>query len=77
MLYVLLCMSFPVGTVKSYKVFLAAHFLFLQRLAEIAHTLLKLIPYDPYTMGCTGLQRSVVGQGVCACVCVCFGDTGC
>ncbi|XP_076436361.1 protein unc-80 homolog isoform X3 [Babylonia areolata] len=27
------------------------------RLAEIAHTLLKLIPYDPYTMGCTGLQR--------------------
>jgi hypothetical protein len=29
----------------------------LQRLAEIAHTLLKLIPYDPYTLGCTGLQR--------------------
>ena len=57
------------GTVELYEVFLAANFLlFFQRLAEIAHTLLKLIPYDPYTMGCTGLQRSVVGQ--CACVCV-------
>ncbi|KAK7491630.1 hypothetical protein BaRGS_00017083 [Batillaria attramentaria] len=28
------------------------------RLAEIAHTLLKLIPYDPYAMGCTGLQST-------------------
>ncbi|XP_071097692.1 protein unc-80 homolog [Haliotis cracherodii] len=27
------------------------------RLAEIAHTLLKLAPYDPLTMRCTGLQR--------------------
>ncbi|GFN95904.1 unc-80-like protein [Plakobranchus ocellatus] len=27
------------------------------RLAEVAHTLLKLAPYDPLTMACTGLQR--------------------
>ncbi|KAK3087178.1 hypothetical protein FSP39_002695 [Pinctada imbricata] len=27
------------------------------RLAEIAHTLLKLAPYDPVTLCCTGLQR--------------------
>ncbi|XP_059153938.1 protein unc-80 homolog isoform X2 [Physella acuta] len=27
------------------------------RLAEVAHTLLKLAPYDPLTMSCTGLQR--------------------
>ena len=27
------------------------------RLAEIAHTLLKLAPYDPETMACAGLQR--------------------
>ncbi|KAL4233067.1 Protein unc-80 [Mactra antiquata] len=27
------------------------------RLAEIAHTLLKLAPYDPDTMACAGLQR--------------------
>ncbi|CAG5120059.1 unnamed protein product, partial [Candidula unifasciata] len=26
------------------------------RLAEVAHTLLKLAPYDPLTMGCPGLQ---------------------
>ncbi|XP_023931089.1 protein unc-80 homolog isoform X1 [Lingula anatina] len=30
------------------------------RLAEIAHTLLKLAPYDPCTMGCRGLQRYMV-----------------
>ncbi|KAL5011899.1 hypothetical protein ScPMuIL_010450 [Solemya velum] len=30
------------------------------RLAEIAHTLLKLAPYDPITMGCSGLQRYMV-----------------
>jgi hypothetical protein len=29
----------------------------LQRLAEIAHTLLKLAPYDSETMGCAGMQR--------------------
>jgi hypothetical protein len=29
----------------------------IQRLAEIAHTLLKLAPYDPITMACTGLQK--------------------
>ena len=28
-----------------------------QRLAEIALTLLKLAPYDPVTMACSGLQR--------------------
>ncbi|GFR73733.1 Unc-80-like protein [Elysia marginata] len=27
------------------------------RLAEVAHTLLKLAPYDPLTMACSGLQR--------------------
>lgn len=33
-------------------------FLFLiQRLAEVAHSLLKVSPYDPLTMGCRGLQR--------------------
>lgn len=29
----------------------------LQRLAEIAHSLLKVSPYDPESMGCRGLQR--------------------
>lgn len=28
-----------------------------QRLAEIAHTLLKVSPYDPLSMGCRGLSR--------------------
>lgn len=28
-----------------------------QRLAEIAHSLLKVSPYDPESMACTGLQR--------------------
>ncbi len=31
--------------------------LYLQRLADIAITLLKVSPYDPDTMGCKGLQR--------------------
>lgn len=30
---------------------------FPQRLAEVAHSLLKVAPYDPATMGCRGLQR--------------------
>lgn len=29
----------------------------MQRLADIAHSLLKVSPYDPETMGCQGLQR--------------------
>lgn len=29
------------------------------RLADIAHALLKVSPYDPETMGCRGLQRYV------------------
>jgi len=29
-------------------------------LADIAHTLLKVAPYDAGTMKCTGLRRSVV-----------------
>ena len=28
----------------------------LQRLAEVAHSLLKLAPYDPPTLGCKGLR---------------------
>lgn len=28
-----------------------------QRLSDIAHSLLKVSPYDPDTMGCRGLQR--------------------
>lgn len=28
-----------------------------QRLAEIAHSLLKVSPYDPESMGCRGLQQ--------------------
>lgn len=28
-----------------------------QRLADIAHTLLKVSPYDPESMGCRGLQH--------------------
>lgn len=30
---------------------------YLQRLADIAITLLKVSPYDPETMACKGLQR--------------------
>ncbi|KAB7507178.1 hypothetical protein Anas_01864, partial [Armadillidium nasatum] len=29
------------------------------RLAEVAHSLLKMAPYDPMTMGCQGLQRYI------------------
>lgn len=28
-----------------------------QRLAEVAHSLLKMAPYDPQTMACRGLRR--------------------
>ena len=31
--------------------------LIFQRLADVAHTLLKVAPYDPDTMRCMGLQR--------------------
>lgn len=31
--------------------------LLLQRLAEIAHSLLKVSPYDPESMACRGLER--------------------
>lgn len=31
--------------------------LLLQRLSEVAHSLLKVSPYDPDTMSCKGLQR--------------------
>lgn len=31
--------------------------LFVQRLADIAHSLLKISPYDPTTMACRGLRR--------------------
>lgn len=31
--------------------------LFFKRLADIAHTLLKVSPYDPESMGCRGLQH--------------------
>ena len=31
----------------------------LQRIAEVALTLLKVAPHDPVTMGCKGLQRLV------------------
>ena len=30
---------------------------FIQRLADVAHSLLKVSPYDPDTMACRGLQR--------------------
>lgn len=37
------------------------HFLiFIQRLAEVAMSLLKVSPYDPPTMGCRGLQKYMV-----------------
>lgn len=32
-------------------------FFFTQRLADIAHSLLKISPYDPVTMACRGLRR--------------------
>jgi len=32
----------------------------MQCLAEIAHTLLKIAPYDPATMKSVGLKRSVI-----------------
>lgn len=34
-----------------------SNLIFIQRLADIAITLLKVSPYDPDTMGCKGLQR--------------------
>lgn len=34
------------------------------RLADIAHSLLKVSPYDPETMGCRGLQRYITPKFV-------------
>ena len=39
-----------------YKQGLLNGILLFQRLADIAHTLLKVAPYDPATMRCPGLQ---------------------
>lgn len=43
------------------RYFFSAHIYFLiftqQRLADIAHSLLKVSPYDPESMACRGLQQ--------------------
>lgn len=42
---------------KLFHKIVLSNLIFLQRLADIAITLLKVSPYDPDTMGCKGLQR--------------------
>jgi len=51
------CWSFCILYLDAWNHEYQIYFFCLQRLADIAHSLLKVSPYDPDTMACRGLQH--------------------